>query len=100
MSRIENAVLTLIKHKLNRSLNLDDVREISPDGLKEYMDIPYNNRAEKRLFMDILEPEVPAGTELPVIINIHGGGLIDGSKQFSLNFCRQLAKRGYLVCSL
>ena len=100
MSRIENAVLTLIKHKLNRSLNLDDVREISPDGLKEYMDIPYNNRSGKRLLMDIFEPIANKGTELPVIVNIHGGGLIDGNKKFSAGFCRQLAKRGYLVFSL
>lgn len=100
MGRIENAVLTLIKHKLNRSLNLDDVREISPDGLKEYMDIPYNNRSGKRLLMDIFEPIVDKGMELPVIVNIHGGGLIDGNKKFSVGFCRQLAKRGYLVFSL
>ena len=100
MSKFENAVLTLIKHKLNRSLNLDDVREISPDGLKEYMDIPYNNRSGKRLLMDIFEPIVDKGMELPVIVNIHGGGLIDGNKKFSVGFCRQLAKRGYLVFSL
>ena len=100
MSKFENAVLTLIKHKLNKSLNLDDVREISPDGLKEYMDIPYNNRSGKRLLMDIFEPIVDKGMELPVIVNIHGGGLIDGNKKFSVGFCRQLAKRGYLVFSL
>lgn len=28
------------------------------------------------------------------------GGLIDGNKNLSEGFCRQIAKRGYLVCSL
>ncbi len=28
----------------------------------------------------IFEPIVPKRTELPVIFNIHGGGLIDGNK--------------------
>ena len=37
---------------------------------------------------------------MPVIVNIHGGGLIDGNKNISAGFCRQLAKRGYLVFSL
>ena len=38
--------------------------------------------------------------ELPAIVNIHGGGLIDGNKNISTGFCRQFAKRGYLVFSL
>ncbi|MCR4755823.1 MAG: alpha/beta hydrolase [Lachnospiraceae bacterium] len=50
--------------------------------------------------MDIYEPLIFTGTEMPVIINIHGGGLIFGNKNLSEAFCRQLAKRGYLVCSL
>lgn len=37
--------------------------------------------------------------ELPVIVNIHGGALIEGNKNFSVGFCRQLAKRGYLITS-
>ena len=35
-----------------------------------------------------------------MIVNIHGGGLIDGNKNISTGFCRQFAKRGYLVFSL
>ncbi len=100
MGFIENAIISLTKKKLNRALNLDDVREISSEGLKEYRDIPYNNRSGKELLMDIFEPITEPGRELPVIINIHGGGLIDGNKNLSVGFCRQLAKRGYLVCSL
>ena len=95
MGLMENALLSAVRYKLSRNLGMDSlITDIPVEGLREYTDIPYTNRAGKQLFMDILEPEVPAGTELPVIINIHGGGLIDGSKQFSLNFCRQLAKRG------
>ena len=50
--------------------------------------------------MDIFEPIVEKGTELPVIVNIHGGGLISGNKNLSVGFCRLLAKKGYLVFSL
>ncbi len=100
MSFFENLVISITKIKLSKALDLDDVQEIPSDGLKEFRNIPYNNRAGKELLMDIFEPEVPEGTELPVIVNVHGGGLIKGSKNTSVGFCRQLARRGYLVFSL
>ncbi len=100
MGIVENAIISIIKKNLSRALNLSETKEISSEGLVEYRDIAYQNRSGKELLMDIFQPEVPAGTELPVIINVHGGGLIDGNKNLSVGFCRQLAKRGYLVCSL
>ena len=100
MSIIENAILKQVKHNLSRTLDVEHIPEIPADGIREHRDIPYKNRDNKELLMDIFEPEVPEGTELPVIVNIHGGGLIDGSKNYSTGFCRQLAKRGYLVFSL
>ncbi len=100
MSLRENVILSLVKKNLNRSLDLNDIKEIPADGILEHRDIPYKNRSSKELLMDIFEPVVPKGTEVPVIINIHGGALIMGNKDFSVGFCRQLAHRGYLVCSL
>lgn len=100
MGRFENLVLSLVKMKLNHSLDLTEIREIPSEGIREHRNISYTNRNGKELLMDIYEPEVPKGTELPVIINIHGGALIMGNKDFSTGFCRHLAHRGYLVCSL
>ena len=100
MGLYENAVLSLVKARLNRSLDLKNIKEISSDGIREYLDISYTNRSGKELLMDIFEPMVTPGTELPVIINIHGGGLIMGKKEFSVGLCRQIARRGYLVFSL
>lgn len=100
MILFENVLLALVKRNLNKKLNLKNVVEISADGLREHKDIPYRNRSGKELLMDIFEPNVPKGTELPVIVNIHGGGLIDGNKNLSVGFCRRLAKHGYLVFSL
>jgi acetyl esterase/lipase len=100
MGFIENIVISVTKIKMKNAFNSGEVKEVSPDGIKEYRDIPYNNNSGKELLMDIFEPIVEKGTELPVIVNIHGGGLIGGSKNLSVGFCRQLAKRGYLVFSL
>ena len=100
MGFVENAIIALTKKKLSKALDLNNVVEISSEGLKEFRDISYKNRSEKELKMDIFQPVVDKPTDLPVIINIHGGGLIDGNKNLSVDFCRQLAKRGYLVFSL
>ena len=100
MGVFENAVISLVKFKLDHALDLDAIKPISSEGIKEYRDIAYTNRAGKQLLMDIYEPVVEKGTELPVVINIHGGALIEGNKNLSEGFCRQFAKRGYLVCSL
>ena len=100
MGFVEKAIISITKLKMKKSFNSGEVKEVSPDGIREYRDVPYNNRFGKELLMDIFEPVVEKGTELPVIVNIHGGGLIGGSKNLSVGFCRQLAKRGYLVFSL
>lgn len=100
MKITERLLLAIIRKKLRKDLSLDDLPVISSEGLNEHRNIPYTNRSGKELRMDVFEPIVPKGTELPVIVNIHGGGLIDGSKDVSEGFCIQLAKRGYLVFSL
>ena len=100
MGLIENIIISATKKKMKNAFHTEEVKEISSEGLREYRDIPYNNNSGKELLMDIFTPIVEKGTELPVIVNIHGGGLIGGSKNLSVGFCRQLAKRGYLVFSL
>ena len=93
MGLIENIVISITKLKMKKAFDMGEVEEVSSDGLKEYRDVPYSNRSGKELLMDIFEPIVPKGTELPVIVNIHGGGLIGGSKNISAGFCRRLAKK-------
>ena len=70
------------------------------DDIEEELNIPYMNRDEDPLAMDIFKPIVPAGTELPVVVTIHGGGLYMGDRKLSRSFSRLLAHRGYLVFSL
>lgn len=100
MGLFQNAILSLVKLKLGNSLKVKEMKEISSEGIKEYRDIPYKNRSNKELIMDIFEPIKEIPEDLPVIINIHGGALIKGNKNVSVGFCRQMARRGYLVCSL
>lgn len=70
------------------------------DDVEETLNIAYVNREETALAMDIFEPKVPKGTELPVIVIIHGGGLFMGDRGLERPYSRLLAHKGYLVFSL
>lgn len=49
--------------------------------------------------MDIFRP-TDRGDNLPIIINIHGGGLILGNKEFNRLFCTRLCQQGFVVFSI
>ena len=68
--------------------------------VEEMLNNPYMNRSEVPLAMDIFKPKAPEGQELPVIVIIHGGGLVVGDRKSSRRFGRTLAGRGYLVFSV
>ena len=70
------------------------------DNVEEILNIPYMNRDEVPLGMDIFKPIVDETTELPVIVTIHGGGLTMGDRKISRPFGRILAHKGYLVFSI
>ena len=68
--------------------------------VEDMLNNPYMNRDEVPLAMDIFRPVVPEDTELPVIVYIHGGGLVLGDRKMSRSYGRTLAGRGYLVFSI
>ena len=70
------------------------------DDVEQRLNIPYINRDEVPLAMDVFKPVRPEETELPVIVTIHGGGLTLGDRSISRNFGRLLAHKGYLVFSV
>ncbi len=66
----------------------------------EYLNRAYMNKAEVALAMDVFAPKGEEGEELPVIVNIHGGGLVVGDRKMSRAFGHVLASRGYIVFSI
>ena len=59
-------------------------------------DIPYLEDGNRCHLMDIYRPTGVEGP-LPVIIDLHGGGLVLCSKEVNRPFCAELARRGFLV---
>lgn len=70
------------------------------DNINEKLNIPYVNREEIPLAMDLFKPKGLDNTELPVIVLIHGGGLTMGDRTISRPLGRKLASKGYLVFSI
>lgn len=68
-------------------------------GVTAVCDICYADDGLKEHMLDVYFPE-NADSPLPVIIDIHGGGWMAGSKEINKNYCLALAKRGWCVFNI
>lgn len=68
-----------------------------PEGVQEYLDVPYQGAGGVPLAVDIFRAKRPEPRPLPVVIMIHGGGLVVGTRKLSRTFCENLAEQGFLV---
>ena len=92
-------ILKDIKKKRKEFDTLCQSRHIPSAVLKyvtEHRDIPYLATGDPAHRLDVYRPTNQPGP-LPVIINIHGGGLVMGSKEFNRHFCAILCKLGFVV---
>lgn len=74
-------------------------RQCEPDGIKKIIDIPYIDDGNKYHLLDIYYPENTT-EPLPVIIDIHGGGWVYGTKEVNKVYCMKLAEKGYIVFNI
>lgn len=72
---------------------------VFPADVELVSDIPYLESGNRCHLMDIYRPK-HASAPLPVIVNLHGGGMLLCTKEVNRPFCAELAKRGFLVFCL
>lgn len=72
-----------------------------PDNIASILDQQYDLQ-DKDAFLDVYYPSSIKNTDqaLPVIVWVHGGGWIGGSKEGIANYCKILAGKGYTVVSV
>ena len=70
-----------------------------PEDVCCTQDIPYIDSGKDCHKLDIYRPKVVSG-KLPVIVALHGGGLLLCSRKTNRVLCGELAKRGFLVLCL
>lgn len=68
----------------------------------DVLEIPNIHYGEDNSFAHRLDVYRPANIQrtYPVIINVHGGGLVMGTKEFNRFFCAELSRLGYVVFSI
>lgn len=65
----------------------------------QFRDVLYVQDGNRSHMLDIYCP-ISHEEQVPVIVNIHGGGLIMGSKADNRHFCLRLCNHGFLVFSV
>jgi acetyl esterase/lipase len=70
----------------------------TPESIIRYDNIAYGSFGEANL-LDIYRPKEVSGN-LPVFVNVHGGGYVYGSKEVYQYYCMSLAQRGFAVINI
>ncbi len=68
-----------------------------PESVEEFLDIPFRGAEGNLLAVDIFRPKERGTGPLPVVIMVHGGGLVVCTRKISRTFCENLVERGFLV---
>lgn len=94
-------VLRILADKAARIMESpDDIQRAQyavPDDLAEEFNVPYKGRDGNDLYADIYRQKETPGEKLPVLINVHGGGLFAGRPVMERASAEAFARRGYLV---
>jgi acetyl esterase/lipase len=69
-----------------------------PDGVNALIDQHYDP-ADDDAYLDVFAPAAARGP-LPLVVWVHGGGWLSGSKNDVANYAKIIASKGYVVASL
>lgn len=73
-----------------------DAGLVTPSTIERVDNISYGPYKKFNL-LDVYRPKSMEGKKLPVIINIHGGGWVYGTKEIYQYYCMSLAEQGFAV---
>lgn len=85
----------MIRMMFGRSDRKRDKHLKTPEGVTVWRDISYADGGEEHL-LDIVTPR-NASTKLPVIVSVHGGGYVYGTKEVYQFYAANLAENGFAV---
>lgn len=92
--------MSIISRWLQNSFGQNDTARdaglVTPEDVIRYDDIPYGDDIQWQI-LDVYRPRAAEGRPLPVIVSVHGGGWVYGSKEVYQFYCMSLAQRGFAV---
>lgn len=96
-----NPLLRFAVRELDKKCKAGEARSEAshqiPEDVQEYLDVPFQGAGDVPLAVDIFRAKAPEPCPLPVVIMVHGGGLVVGTRKMSRTFCENLAEQGFLV---
>ncbi len=98
MGRFINLIFNKMREDFQRLTEARARNFKFPDDVVRIRDIGYDKKCPERR-MDVYRPD-DTSRKYPVIVNVHGGGLVMGNKEFNTYFCAQLARLGFIVFSV
>lgn len=90
------AMILAVSLLLGATAALAESDEFDVDGVVRIADIPYIDDGNKDHTLDVYLPEDAEGLT-PVIVEIHGGGFIGGSKETNMDHSAVYAQAGFIV---
>lgn len=99
MNQILNSIIAKQRNDFESLCANRTVPESAWEGVSVFHNLKYIKDNDSAHRLDLYCPRT-APVPTPVIVNIHGGGLIMGNKEFNQHFCLNLCKLGYLVFSV
>ncbi len=85
----------MFKVMAGRSDKKRDANLVEPADVISYKDIPYVANGDKYNLLDVYRPKDAEG-KLPVIVSIHGGGYVYGTKEIYKHYGMYLAQQGFV----
>lgn len=96
-------LMPLMKKYWDVCVNGNDEKRIAsqtaPENVKVFSDIAYIDDGKWQHLLDVYAPENNENM-LPIIIDIHGGGWMYGTKRINQYYNMTLAQKGYVVFSI
>ena len=84
-----------IRYEFGKGDRKRDAGLTTPDDVKRFDDISYGSDRKWQI-LDIYRPKDLEG-KLPVIVSVHGGGWVYGTKEVYQHYCMSLAQRGFAI---
>lgn len=104
MERDKLSILTNVFYKQREDFakqqKEQEERFTFPEEVEEITDIVYIEDGKKEHRLNVYQPKERTQEKLPVIVNVHGGGMVIGTKEFNRYYCAELVKLGFLVFSV
>lgn len=93
------ALLLFGIHPLLHGQNQNAPSTELPEGVSEQLEVVYATYGDRRMTLDLFQPEM-GGDALPSLIVVHGGGWLKGDKSKFRALAIALAEQGYVTAAI